>query len=358
MGSPALYKTFTGMKENTKNDFDAVNIFLFLIRWWKHLAIICIIAIIASSVFSSPHFITPKFETHATMFPASTHSISRAVLGGGGMLSTRQDFLQYGEVEDAERLLQLLNSSSISDRITERFNLMDHYEISESSRYRYTQLSRKYKSNVSFRRTSYGAVEVSVRDRDPLMAVDIAKEIIALVDTVQNDMRKERAEMAFNIASKQYYDYRDEIKQAEDSISILMRKGIYNIEGQTSMLMKQLAKDLSSGNQQGINAINNQLEILSNYGSTYVRLQNFLKASGEQLNTLQRRYNETKADLENFVSFTFVIDEPYIPERKSYPVRWLIVFISTAAAAFTGFVSLIIYENVINKGIKRLKQEK
>ncbi|MBS4014619.1 MAG: hypothetical protein KGZ97_12835 [Bacteroidetes bacterium] len=346
------------MKENTNNDFDAVNIFLFFVRWWKHLAILCVLAVIASIVFSSPYFITPKFETQATLFPASTHSISRAVLGGGGLVSTRQDFLQYGDVEDAERLLQILTSSTISEKITSRFNLMDHYEIPENSSYRYTKLAKKYKNSVSFRRTSYGAVEISIKDKDPMMAVRIANEIIALVDTIQNDMRRERAEIAFNIASQQYFDYVADVKKAEDSLNYIMSKGVYDVEGQSAMLMQQLAKDLSAGNQRGVDEIKKQLNILSKYGGTYMYLKNYLNASGEQMNSLQRRYQETKADLENFVSFTFVIDEAFIPERKSYPVRWLIVFITTVATAFTAVVSLMVYENVVSKGLNKLKSGK
>jgi uncharacterized protein involved in exopolysaccharide biosynthesis len=346
------------MKENLKNDFDAVNIFLFFVRWWKHLLAICIIAVIASIVFSSPFFITPKFKTQATLFPASTHSISRAVLGGGGLISTRQDFLQYGDVEDAERLLQVLNSSNISERITARFNLLDHYDIPETSNYRYTKLAKMYQSNVSFRRTSFGAVEINVKDKDPVMAVNIANEIIALVDTIQNEMRHERAEMAFNIASKQLSEYLLDIKKAEDSLNVIMRKGVYDVEGQSAMLIQQMAKDLSSGNQRGVDEIKKQLDIISKYGGSYMYLKNYLNASGEQLNNLQRRYQETKADLDNFVSFTFVIDEAFLPERKSYPVRWLIVFITTVAAAFTAVVSLMIYENVISKGLIRLKDNK
>ncbi|MFO8066109.1 MAG: hypothetical protein R6U11_00870 [Bacteroidales bacterium] len=173
------------MNEISKNDFDTTNIFMFFIRWWKHLFIICVIAIIASVVFSSPFFITPKFEAQVTLFPASTHSISRAVLGGGGVFATRPDFLEYGEVEDAERLLQILGSSAIRERIVERFKLMEHYEIPENSQYKYTQLSMNYRSNVSFRRTSYGAVEIAVKDKDPHMAAEMANEITALVDNIR-----------------------------------------------------------------------------------------------------------------------------------------------------------------------------
>ncbi|MFO7979070.1 MAG: hypothetical protein R6U64_10465, partial [Bacteroidales bacterium] len=66
--------------EAERNEFDSSNLFIFFIRWWKHLAIICFVAALAGVVFSSPWFITPKFQSTVTMFPATTNSISRSVL--------------------------------------------------------------------------------------------------------------------------------------------------------------------------------------------------------------------------------------------------------------------------------------
>ncbi len=346
------------MNEISKNDFDTTNIFMFFIRWWKHLFIICVIAIIASVVFSSPFFITPKFEAQVTLFPASTHSISRAVLGGGGVFATRPDFLEYGEVEDAERLLQILGSSAIRERIVERFKLMEHYEIPENSQYKYTQLSMNYRSNVSFRRTSYGAVEIAVKDKDPHMAAEMANEITALVDTVMNEMQHERAKMAFDIVNKHYHNYKEEVKAAEDSLSKLMKLGLFDIENQYVMLTQQYAKEISSNNYRAAEEIKDQLDNISKYSSSYMNLKNFLDVSYEQLNSLQNLYQETKSDLENFVPFTFIVDEADVPERKSYPVRWLIVFLSTAAAAFTAVIGLMIYESIVSKGLLKVKKNK
>ncbi len=341
--------------DHNKNAFDSTNVFVFLIRWWKHLFIICAVAAIAAAIFSSPRFITPKFQSTVTMFPATGGSLSRAVLSG---VAGRQDFLDYGEVEDAERLLQVLESGNIRDRIVERFDLMGHYEISEDARFKNTRLTEEYRGNISFRRTQYGAVEVSVRDKDPAMAAAIANELAALADTVQNELRHGRAELAYMVAKNQYETFRQQVRQTEDSLRQIMQKGVFDLEGQSAMLTKQLAKDLSANHTEGVRSIDERLSLLGDYGGTYVFNTSYLKNVGEHIIVVQRRYHEAKSDLESFIPFKFVLDSAFEAERKVYPVRWLIVFISTFAAGFMGVMIIMVYENLQEKGIIRSKSAK
>jgi len=335
--------------DQTKKDFDSTNVFMFVIRWWKHLAILCFVAALAGAVFSGPRFITPMFESTVTMFPSTTSSISRAVLGGPG--ATRQDFLQYGDIEDAERLLQVLGSVAIRDRIKDRFSLMEHYGIGPDQKYRRTRFNKTYSENVSTRRTQYGAVEVSVRDKDPVMAAEIANEIAALADSVQNEMRYQRALQAYEVAKLSYDGLLQDLKATEDSLRKVMQTGVYDIEGQSSMLTQQLAIDLSTGNTRGIRAIEDRLSAIGEKGGAYLFLSTNIQHISFNLVTLQRRMQETKTDLDNFLNFKFIIDPAFEAERKVYPVRWLIVFLAAFGAGLMGVITLMVYENLLDKGI-------
>ncbi|MFO8066709.1 MAG: hypothetical protein R6U11_03920, partial [Bacteroidales bacterium] len=164
--------------------------------------------------------------------------------------------------------------------------------------------------------------------------------------------------MAFDIVNKHYHNYKEEVKAAEDSLSKLMKLGLFDIENQYVMLTQQYAKEISSNNYRAAEEIKHQLDNISKYSSSYMNLKSFLDVSYEQLNSLQNLYQETKSDLENFVPFTFIVDEADVPERKSYPVRWLIVFLSTAAAAFTAVIGLMIYESIVSKGLLKVKKNK
>ena len=330
--------------EYNKNDFDSTNVFLFIIRWWKHLGVICFVAALAGAIFSGPRFITPMFESTVTMFPASASSISRAVLGG-------QDFLQYGSVDDAERLMQVLGSVAIRERVKENYNLMEHYGIGPGEKYRLTRFNSTYAENISSRRTQFGAVEVSVRDKDPVMAAEIANGIAALVDSVQNEMRYQRALQAYNVASLNYKSLLSELKLTEDSLRKVMQAGVYDIEGQSSMLTQQLAIDLSTGNNPGIRAIEERLSAIGEKGGAYLFLSTNIQHISFNLVTLQRRMQETKTDLDNFLNFKFIIDPAFEAERKVYPVRWLIVFLAVFGAGLMGVITLMVYENLVDKGI-------
>lgn len=342
--------------ESGKNEFDSTNLFFFALRWWKHLAILCVVAALAAAIFSGPYFITPKFESSVSMFPASTSSISRSVLGGPS--ATRIDFLQYGDVEDAERLLQVLGSAAMRDRVTERFNLMEHYRIPGNSRYRHTYLKRTYQENISFRRTKYGAVEIRVRDRDPDMAAAIANGIAEQIDSLQNSIRLGRAVQAYQVARSQYNDMLRQVRNAEDSLRLIMRMGVYDVEAQTSMLTQQLAIDLSRNNPSGVSAIEERLNVLGEHAGSYLFLSNYLTSISTTMTTLQRRVEEARVDMENIASFKFIIDPAYVAERKVYPVRWLIVVLTTFAAGFGGVITLMLYENLQRKGILAQRSQK
>ncbi len=343
------------MKEQKTDIFDSTNVFVFIIRWWKHLVVVCFLAALAAAIFSGPRFITPKFESTVTMFPTTTTSLSRSVLTSGA--GTGRQFLEYGEIEDAERLLQVLESANIRDRVVERFDLMAHYGIPEDAQYRRTHLIQEYRGNVNIRRTQYGAVEVSVRDKDPVMAADIANELAALADTVQNELRFERAQLAYNVAKGQLEELERQVKEIEDSLQVIMQKGVYDIEGQTMMFARQMAKDISSGNTDGVEALERSLGNVASYGGAYLYTSTYLWGISGQVIQIQRRYQEAKADLESFVPFKFVLDYAFEAERKVYPVRWLIVFVSTFAAGFMGVMILMVYENLLTKGIIQTKRK-
>ncbi len=194
-------------------------------------------------------------------------------------------------------------------------------------------------------------MEINVRDKDPAMAADIANEIAALADTIQNELRYERAELAFEVARQQYETLRGQVRQAEDTLRYIMGLGVFDLEGQSAMLTRQLAKDLSAGHDDGVRRLEDRLGMLGDYGGAYVFNTAYLTNVSEHLIMIQRRYQEAKSDLESFVPFKFVLDSAFEAERKVYPIRWLIVFLTTFAAGFMGVMILMVYENLQAKGI-------
>jgi len=335
----------TEMNEPT-SDFNSSNFFIFLWNWRKVLLIIILAAAILSAAAS--FLITPKYKSTVILFPASTNSISKTLLSENG---GNNDILDFGEEEQAEQLLQILESSKIRSKVIERFNLLKHYDISETSELKNVYLNQEYNSNISCRRTEFMAVEISVLDKDPQMAADIANTISNLLDSTKNAMQKERALRGFEIVKANYESIVKEISILQDSLTFIRNKGINDYETQSERLNQELAVQIGKDNKAAIKRLEAKLDTLSKYGGMYVNLRNTLGYKTDKLSRMKAKYDEAKVDAEEYIPQKFIIDNASKAEKKTTPVRWLIVLISTFSAFMLSILVLIFIENVYKKAI-------
>ena len=338
-------------QESLKKELNSVTLVQLIYKWRLPLVIITAIAIVAAIIFSSPFFIKPKYKSSVIMFPVATGSISKVLISPASGI--KEDILGIGEEEQAEQMLQLLNSNLIMDRIIEKYNLIEHYRIDPNSKYLYTRLHKEYENNVKFRRTEYMAVKVTVLDTDPQMAADIANDIAALVDSVKNHIQRERAYMAYQIVEREYNSLKAEVDEIVDSLRSLGKRGIHDYERQSEVLNQQLAITISQNNQQAIRILQQKLDTIGKYGGTYMSLKNALEFKTEQLTLLKTKYQEAKVDAEQFLPQKFVVNNAYKAERKSYPIRWIILVVTAFIVFFTAVLAIIIIENYTKLQLKK-----
>lgn len=326
-------------------NFNTTNFLFFLYKWRKPLIIICLIAAVVSGGMS--FLITPKYKSTVVLFPTSTNSISKALLADN--FGGKQDIMEFGEEAQTEQLLQILNSNEIRGRAIKKFNLMQHYDIETDSKYKMTRMYDEYNNNITYRRTEYMAVEITVLDKDPQMAADIANYISDQLDSVKNKMQKERAFKAFKIVEVEYKKLINDIKMMEDSLTVLRKLGINDYETQAEAYNVQLAIALSKNNKEAVKAIEDRLKLLGDYGSAYVSLRDELELEKKQLSAIKAKYEEAKVDAQEELPAKFVVDRAYKAERKSSPVRWVIVLVSMLSAFLLSVLTLIIIENFLKK---------
>ncbi len=334
------------MEEN--KDFNSVNFLVFLWKWRKLFIIVFIATAILSAAAS--FLITPMYKSTVVMFPTSTNSISKALISQTS--SGKDDILEFGEENQAEQMLQVLSSSKIRDEIVKRFDLFKHYKIDPKSKYKLTQLQKTYDDNIRFRRTEFLGVEILVMDSDPKMSADIANTIAELMDSTKNAMQKERAVKGFEIVKTSIANLRKDISEMEDRLIVLRKKGVHDYEKQAEMFNQELAVQIGSGNTAGAARLQQRLDTLALYGGSYVILKNELEFKAEQMVLLEAKYEEARVDAEEYIPQKFVVDHAFPAERKSYPVRWLVVAVSCISTMLLTLFALIMIEN-----IKRIKPE-
>ena len=150
------------------------------------------------------------YESTVVMFATSQHSLGEQFFEE----TKKNDLLAFGETEDAERLLQILNSHRIRNRIIEKYDLYTHYDIDPSEPGAKTDMALTYGSNVS-KLDAFGSIRVQVLDTDPELARDMANDMAFLVDSVANNMRNERAKEAYKLAIGALAKTSEQIAQAK-----------------------------------------------------------------------------------------------------------------------------------------------
>ena len=331
------------MDDNQKdNAFSSKYLCRLMAEYKKSILIILIVAALLAVLFSSPLFITPLYKSTAILYPTSSNSISKVLIST--TFQSNNDIMNFGESEQTEQMLQVLNSNRIRDKVMERYHLMEHYGIKPDSRYPYTKLNKLYDSRIKFRRTEYNAVKITVLDSDAELAATMANDIAELFDTTMNAMQKEVAVKAFKLVETEYNSLCAEMAALEDSLNTLRSFGVFDYESQVEMFSQQLAVELGKGNQQGVKNIQEHLDILAQYGGAYYAISEKLDHDRLQLSLVKTKYEEAKVDATEDIPHKFVVTSAFKAEHKSYPIRWIIVTVTVVSTFLLLLLLLTVFD--------------
>jgi len=319
--------------------FNQIGLIQHLIKWKKPLLIIATVTAIVSIIVSL--FIQDKYQSSVILYPTTTSSISKALISEN--YAGKEDILEFGDIEQAEQLIQILNSDEIRDGIINKYNLIEHYCIDPEDEYIYTKLNKRYKDNISFKLTKYMAVEIKVLDYNADTAALIANEIAMLLDTVKNRMRKDIAVDALRIVETEYFYQKDYVQKLEDSLTTLRQYGVIDYESQAERITEQMAIAILQGKQSAVKALEEKLAVLSKYGGAYVSIRDQLEYEKKQLTFIHAKYQEAKVDAENNLQHKFIVNRAFPAEKPIYPIRWLIVVVSVLSVSILSFFTLLLF---------------
>lgn len=318
---------------------ESTNLFILLYSWRKPILVVSIAAAVVSAAVSL--ILKERFKSTVVLYAEQQHSFGAQLLED----VQKEDLLTFGEEEDAERLLQIINSDQVRNKIIDKYQLWDVYEVKRDQRGANTLISKEYQNNVSAQLTKFGSVEVAVLDQKPERARDMANDIALFSDSVANRMRSERAMTAFKYAETSLQSVLNEVKTMEDSMRVLQEMGVYSYIDQIAALTEMYGTAIAAGHPDRAQQLKSQMDFLSKYGTTYVNLETNLKEAYTKLNVLRKRYDLMKIDVESNISVMRVVDYASAADKKSFPIRWLIVAMSTISAFVFTFIVLLIVDN-------------
>lgn len=296
---------------------DSFKLINFLFRNWKIFLITGVLAFIISAAISLT--ISPLYKSNVILYPASNIS-----LPGSALFNTGSNITTFGDEEATEKVLQMLQTQAIKDYLIEEYDLFNHYGIDPDTKYRYTLMGNKLSNLVSFRKTRFMSVEISVLDEDPVIASEMANDIAAMVDRSFNTILREAGKKQVTVLESQFRQQEELVRSYEDSINL---RGTSTIKGYRS-------------------AIGGQGISISPYSPELMRFTAAHEQALEDLGTIRQRLTEAEMAASEDQSYTLVVNEARPSERKAMPKRSVIVAVSTISALLFLMLLLIFFEGI------------
>jgi len=312
-------------------EFNFTTVLDFLLQFWLPILIVTLGAGILAFIFSLPYFMPPKYQSTVILYPATTNSISKAILST--YQGEKNDVLALGQEEEAEQLLQLLQSDEITNKIIKKYDLLKHYRIDPAGSYPYTKLGKEFKKNINYRRTEYMSIEISVMDESKDTAAHIANDVAAMADTAKNNVLHERARDVLAIVKDKYEEKQRFINMMVDSLGKIGEIGVppYSVQGNSSLNQDYL-KAVASHSTALANELKNKMELQAKYSPIQKSFLDRIEFENKELSSVRTNYEHAVVDAEKMLPATMIVNHATPAERKAWPVRSIIVLISMFSA--------------------------
>ncbi len=324
--------------ESSKSDFNLNSTNLIDLVWSKRklLLIIGIVAIIVSTVAS--FMITPKFKAVATIYPPIDNQVSKELMAP----SMQAGLTVFGESKEVEQMLQVLSSNTLRDLVIKKLNLMAIWGVDPNEKYAISKVNGIYNDNIRFRPTQYMSVEVEVYDPYPELAAKVANTIVVLQDSLMRAIKSQVTSKGLIVLKEQYQQALNEMKALEDSMTNTMVNGVFNVEAQTKGIFDEYAKAVASGQNNAIKALEKRMEPLKKYGGKNVRFKEEILNKAEQITELNTSLRTMQIEAAQEVPSQFVVDYASVPDKKAYPMKSIIIIVSTLSALLFGIFAIVI----------------
>lgn len=309
------------------NFFDNQRILEIIWKRKMHFLIIGIVAVLLSAVFSGHTFIRPKFKSVARVYPSNIWTMSNE--------------------SETEQMIEVLNSNDIKFKMFDAFNLADVYEISKEDPKFVTYMLDKYNKNVSVSKTEFETAEIKVMDYDPQRASDMCDSIIQFynkkVRSLHKQKDKEMVTITQNALDRKYAELAGVEKQLD---SLRITTGIISFSEQVPELTRGYMTALANGrgNAPDTKKIDQLYDNFSKDGSKAELLEARYNRMLFVIDSLSILHDLHLVEYEKEITYSHIVEYPFPADKKSYPVRWLIVMLSTVSAIFIGLLTFLVLD--------------
>jgi capsule polysaccharide export protein KpsE/RkpR len=163
-----------------------------------------------------------------------------SLVSGNSPLALGSKLFGLGGNNSEDRILGILNSRLLLNKVTKQFNLMKYYEIQNKNT---DKLLKAFKNDLSFDPNEFGMVEISVINKNPKIAALMANYFVSILDSLYTSFSLTQARDNRLFLENRYLKNVSDLKNAEESMYQFQKKyGIFVVPEQIEVAVKVAAE--------------------------------------------------------------------------------------------------------------------
>lgn len=286
-------------------EFESIPFLDVILKYKKPLGILAF-SIALFTAFYTRFFVQEKFESEAIIYVTKIPE-PESIL-------PPQDF---GDDEDTEGMIQILQSKGLRDSIVKYFSLLKAYDIDTVGDKKWRDnLDKQFFSNVEVETTNNDAISVKVVDSSPEQAAKLANNIVEMSGKIRVSLFKEFLKSPLKDRKTEYLTKVKEVDVMQIQLAELVKK----VEGGSS-----------------IEAVN------------YERLKKEFESEVNRMNQLKSRLDAAQSHYNASFSSIYWVSRAEPKYKKVFPKVSIITVLITFAITGLVVVLLAIKEKVIEE---------
>ncbi len=308
-------------------EFNLVSVIKTILKWKTPIIVLTLLSGVIAAIFSV--FVMDEYYLSWSTFYPTNQSLSDR----SAIFSTENVQLEYfGNKADVNRILTIANSTPVIDFVIDSFHIAQHYDIDTANPYWRTKVRKKFEKNYSAIKTDKDAVEISLYDIDPKLAASLINTVVSKVDDLNklhvNDVKRK----SYAAITDQIAQYQTVVNEYIDTIADL---------GERYKIKSSVGADgtlIIEGND--YKAVQLYKALVSKQNNATRELNNLLNIKGQMA-----------VSLRNTESSLFILEQAFPADRRTKPVRSLVVLVTVLITAFVSVIGVLLIEEA--KEIKK-----
>lgn len=335
---------------------------------WRRFIVINVLA--AAFVSVAVSLVLPKwYRSSASILPPKDQDLLNPLGAAGSVL--RGLSLGGRRVGGGSlgpyNYLAILKSRSALDSVARKFNLTEVYDVDTSME----EAVKELKDNTSFELQDDDYITIEVFDRDPQRAADMANHFVDVLNSMSLRLGTREAGNNREFIERRLEASRADLRKAEDALRAYQERSkmivipdqtpsasvggvaeLYGMKAKKEIELAILRKSVSADDpairqlELELREVDRKLESFPEIGIESIRLYRDVVIQQKIVEFLLPLFEQAKVDEQKDVPVLLVLDRAVKAEKKSKPIRSLIVLASVFGVFFLSLLAAAAFQRV------------